>query len=52
MRYNHVYHVEFVGLDYSDESKDAYTSSIPLAKALDEYGDVLLCYGLNHESLT
>ena len=46
------YHVEFEGLDYSDESKAPYISSIPLQKAVDPFGDVLLCFGLNHESLT
>lgn len=46
------YHVEFMSIDYSEESKDFYGTSIPLSHAIDPRQDVLLCYKLNGETLT
>ena len=46
------YHVEFLSIDYSEESKDFYGTSIPLSHAIDPRQDVLLCYKLNGETLT
>ena len=35
-------HLKFVGLDTAPDGSDAYEVSIPLRKALDRYGDVML----------
>ncbi|CAH1399408.1 unnamed protein product [Nezara viridula] len=44
-------HVQFEGLDY-DPSGSYYGSSIPLYKALDKRGDVLLAYEMNGQPLS
>lgn len=44
-------HVQFEGLDY-DPSGSYYGSSIPLCKALDKRGDVLLAYEMNGKPLS
>ncbi|KAJ8655026.1 hypothetical protein O0I10_009232 [Lichtheimia ornata] len=44
-------HVAFVSEEQCEEDT-CYGSSIPLCKALDEFGDVLLAYEMNHKPLT
>ncbi|KAI7902539.1 molybdopterin binding oxidoreductase [Cokeromyces recurvatus] len=44
-------HVSFESIEQCEEDK-YYGSSIPLVKALDEFGDVLLAYEMNHKPLT
>ncbi|KAL1935445.1 hypothetical protein VTP01DRAFT_4585 [Rhizomucor pusillus] len=44
-------HVAFESVEECEEDK-CYGSSIPLSKALDEFGDVLLAYEMNHKPLT
>ncbi|KAF1805161.1 Oxidoreductase, molybdopterin-binding domain-containing protein [Mucor lusitanicus] len=44
-------HVAFESVEQCEEDK-CYGSSIPLSKALDEFGDVLLAYEMNHSTLT
>ncbi|KAM3570199.1 hypothetical protein VYU27_007723, partial [Nannochloropsis oceanica] len=43
-------HVHFVGLD-TDMSKQTYEASIPINKALDRRGDVLLAFEMNGEPI-
>lgn len=44
-------HVAFESVEQCEEDK-CYGSSIPLSKALDEFGDVLLAYEMNYKTLT
>ncbi|KAI9478568.1 MAG: Oxidoreductase, molybdopterin-binding domain-containing protein [Benjaminiella poitrasii] len=44
-------HVSFESVEQCEEDK-CYGSSIPLIKALDEFGDVLLAYEMNYKPLT
>ncbi|CAO3631385.1 unnamed protein product [Cunninghamella blakesleeana] len=44
-------HVAFESVEECEEDK-CYGSSIPLTKALDEFGDVLLAYEMNDQPLT
>jgi sulfite oxidase len=44
-------HVEFEGLDI-DPTSAPYAVSIPLSKAMDPRGDVILAYEMNGETLT
>ncbi|KAI9363226.1 Oxidoreductase, molybdopterin-binding domain-containing protein [Pilaira anomala] len=44
-------HVAFESVEQCEEDK-CYGSSIPLSKALDEFGDVLLAYEMNYNTLT
>ncbi|CAO3682403.1 unnamed protein product [Rhizopus stolonifer] len=44
-------HVAFESIEQCEEEK-CYGSSIPLSKALDEFGDVLLAYEINGKPLT
>ncbi|RCH97922.1 hypothetical protein CU097_004464 [Rhizopus azygosporus] len=44
-------HVAFESVEQCEEDR-CYGSSIPLAKALDEFGDVLLAYEMNYKPLT
>lgn len=44
-------HVHFVGLD-TDPTYTAYAASIPLGKAIDPRGDVLLAYEMNGKPLS
>ncbi|KAG2183871.1 hypothetical protein INT44_008882 [Umbelopsis vinacea] len=44
-------HASFASVEQCEEDKN-YGSSIPLCKALDEYGDVLLAYEMNGKALT
>ncbi|XP_052860479.1 sulfite oxidase, mitochondrial [Anopheles cruzii] len=44
-------HVQFEGLD-TDPTSTAYGASIPLAKAMDPRGDVILAYEMNGQPLT
>jgi len=46
-----VRHVQFEGLD-TDPTSTAYGASIPLSKAMDPRGDVLLAYEMNGQPLT
>lgn len=48
---SNVSHVQFEGLD-SDGQGQYYGASIPLNKAMDTFGDVLLAYEMNGEPLT
>nr|XP_027234030.1 probable sulfite oxidase, mitochondrial [Penaeus vannamei]XP_027234100.1 probable sulfite oxidase, mitochondrial [Penaeus vannamei] len=43
-------HVQFEGLD-TDPANMPYGSSIPIEKALDPYGDVILAYEMNGETI-
>merc|ERR1712137_124436 len=44
-------HCQFVGLDNDGTEGSNYGASIPLRKAVDEYGDVLLAFQMNGEEL-
>ena len=44
-------HVRFEGLD-TDPTSSPYGASIPLSKAMDPRGDVLLAYEMNGEPLS
>lgn len=47
---NEAWHVQFEGLD-TDPTSTPYGASIPLSKALDPRGDVILAYEMNGEPL-
>ncbi|KAI8072246.1 Oxidoreductase, molybdopterin-binding domain-containing protein [Gilbertella persicaria] len=44
-------HVSFESVEQCEEDK-CYGSSVPLSKALDEFGDVLLAYEMNYQTLS
>lgn len=45
-----IHHIQFEGMD-SDPSGDCYGASIPVGKAMDPRGDVILAYRMNGESI-